>query len=173
MSKIDSRSLSPFGQVLSAMQEGVSMRGGSELIPAVKNVAVVRLLEAADYSMSSGSYSLLSTGHTLPRVPAHFLAVISRETGFNLNTGEMNLVAQAYDVSHSEANGTLGVELPPDFAERVAVLRRGGRLPEVEDPDLRAYYTALRAPCLTKEQVEKLVAQERQRRIAGRRSRPS
>ncbi len=79
------------------MSDGTRDRPRSDL----KAAAVVEYLRDHGYSMTSGSYSLLEQGKTLPRNPEQFLAVISECLGVEQTSKYWMLLRRQYIYDHT------------------------------------------------------------------------
>lgn len=67
---------------------------GASMFPTARDVA--RQLDAFGYSMSSGSYSLLEHGKTLPGDPNHFFGALQRALGVAPNSKYAALLRYQY-----------------------------------------------------------------------------
>lgn len=79
------------------VSDGTRDRPRSDL----KAAAVVEYLRRHNYSMTSGSYSLLEQGKTLPRNPEEFLAVISECLGVERTSKYWMLLRRQYIYDHT------------------------------------------------------------------------
>lgn len=103
----------------------------------LKAAAVVDYLRKHKYSMTSGSYSMLEQGKTLPRNPEQFLRIISKCFGIEPSSKYWVLLRRQYVYDHTVR--FVGKEFADQtFVHGSAMLRAMRREPSDTDPSLPA-----------------------------------
>jgi len=161
--------LPTFGDVLSSLRKAYGLRLNKEGFqgPEVKvtQTSLGDALRRDGIARSAATVSETEASHGLPRNPLLFIAGISRI--LDLNSGEMEMLLLAYSVDltarhlPNEAYGLIPKVATPEarenFKHRLELIKKGERLPELENEKYRAHLYMVKEKVLTVQDEQRVI----------------